>query len=72
MYLLFACDDMHVDVVNIVYVLFGYTYITQYSSTVYMEDCSHPLLHKYLVHYDMPCDPNRVSSAFYTIPIFLF
>ena len=23
----------------------------------------------HLVHYDMPCDPNIVSSAFYTIPI---
>ena len=22
------------------------------------------------MHYDMPCDPNLVSSAFYTIPIF--
>ena len=25
---------------------------------------------KHLVHHDMPCDPNLVSSAFYTIPIF--
>ena len=23
-------------------------------------------------HYDMPCDPNLVSSTFYTIPIFPF
>ena len=27
---------------------------------------------KHLVHHDMPCDPNLVSSAFYTIPIFPF
>ena len=26
---------------------------------------------QHLVHYDMPCDPNLASSAFYTIPIFL-
>ena len=24
----------------------------------------------HLVHYDMPCDPNLVPSAFYTISIF--
>ena len=27
---------------------------------------------EHLVHHDMPCDPNLVSSAFYTIPIFPF
>ena len=27
---------------------------------------------QHLVHHDMPCDPNLVSSAFYTIPIFPF
>ena len=32
------------------------------------EGDMHIILH--LVHYDMPCDPNLVSSAFYSIPIF--
>ena len=27
---------------------------------------------QHLVHYDMPCDPNLVFSAFYTIAIYLF
>ena len=27
---------------------------------------------QHLVHHDMPCDPNLVSSAFYTISIFPF
>ena len=27
---------------------------------------------QHLVHHDIPCDPNLVPSAFYTIPIFPF
>ena len=27
---------------------------------------------QHLVHHDMPCDPNLVSAAFYTVPIFPF
>ena len=28
-------------------------------------------MHKHLMRHDMPCDPNLVSSAFYTIPIYV-